>query len=244
MDEDLIDDSNLRRLIETAYLGKRGDGCYTAISPIGVIDSKVWYSIAYNHLELCSGEITLDHLEKYLVIREFPDSKGVPIVDDNRIYTTNRAAAVPVRSRRKSEWRKNIYHYVSITNLPKKDDAETQKNNLLRYLTVICFHGGQPIAHIMPPRNCTILADGRIPYTSSIVDLHGSVALLHLSLTRGFEDFELWGFNTDTIRVTQYMVRRQLKVGRKIDNDILNDHILHRTNLFDSLRKRHFSRRD
>jgi hypothetical protein len=45
---DIIDDSNLRRMIETSYVYARPDGCCTAIVPIGVIDSKAWYSVAYN----------------------------------------------------------------------------------------------------------------------------------------------------------------------------------------------------
>ncbi len=241
MSEDIIDQSSLRRQIETYYLYKRGDGCYTAISLIAVIDSKVWYSVAYGHTELCSNGLTPKDLKRYLRIKRFPECEGTPIVNDKGIYTTNKAAVVPVRSKDKKEWEKGKCHNVEIFNIPKKNAIEHEKTTCLRHLIVHCSCGSSPISHIMSPMNYELLPDGRVPYLNSIVDLHGGVSLLHLSLTRNFEDFSFFGFDPVSIKVSQFIIKRQLAVGRRIDNYMMNSTILQTAKgWFEPLKKRLF----
>jgi len=243
--EDLIDESTLRRQIELSYRFRRHDGCITAVFPIGVIDAGIWYDVAYGRKELCSGGLSHKDLKKYLEIREFPDSEGTHIVNSNKIYETVKAAVVPVRSRTappaksldNKEWKRDQFHYVEARNIPKKGASEHEKNILARNLIVQCPCGGNPIARIMSPRNSSPLPDRRVPYVDSIVDLHGSVALFHLP-TLGFESY-IWKFIPTTVRVVQKIVRRQLKVGKKIPNDMMNSYILKNAiSLFKPLERR------
>lgn len=238
-ERDIIDLSPLRKQLENYYLIERDDGCYTAISPISVIDSKVWYSVAYNRSELCSKDLTIKKYKKYLKIKGFPECRGIPIVDDKKIITGKKSALVPVRSKDKRKWDMNEYYTVEVLNQPKKGATEHEKRTLLRNLIVRCSCVHSHMLHIISPLGSKLLPSGRVPYTDSVVDLHGGVALLHLILTRGFDNSAPFGFDPDSTRITQYIVRRQLGIGKKTDNYSTNSLILRNAkSLFRQLEKR------